>query len=97
MHRPTNPLPSTAQGAPVRLGPAERNRLRWRCRRGLLENDLILTRYLDARGDALSPGDAGALDRLLALPDDRLWEILSGRTDPDDDAVRPLVALLRTL
>ena len=31
-------------------GPA---RLRWRCRRGMLENDLILTRFLDARGDRL--------------------------------------------
>ena len=35
---------------PVRMDTTELNRLRWRCRRGLLENDLILARYLDARG-----------------------------------------------
>jgi succinate dehydrogenase flavin-adding protein (antitoxin of CptAB toxin-antitoxin module) len=33
----------------------ELNRLRWRCRRGMLENDLILTRYLDARGMRYPP------------------------------------------
>lgn len=29
--------------------PARRARLRWRSRRGLLENDLILSRFLDAQ------------------------------------------------
>jgi succinate dehydrogenase flavin-adding protein (antitoxin of CptAB toxin-antitoxin module) len=33
----------------------ELNRLRWRCRRGMLENDLILARYLDARGARYPP------------------------------------------
>jgi antitoxin CptB len=34
--------------------PANRARLRWRARRGLLENDLILTRFLDAHEETLT-------------------------------------------
>lgn len=70
-------------------------RLRWRCRRGLLENDLILARFLDARGTSLTPEETLALDRLLALADNELWDLLAGRTDPEEAAMRPLVAALR--
>ena len=75
----------------------ELNRLRWRCRRGMLENDLILTRFLDARGAALTDGELAALDRLLDLSDNELWELLSGRQEPEDAAVKPLVEALRAV
>ena len=75
----------------------ELNRLRWRCRRGMLENDLVLTRFLDARGEALTDGELAALDRLLDLSDNELWELLSGRQEPQDAAVKPLVDALRGL
>jgi antitoxin CptB len=76
--------------------PTELNRLRWRCRRGMLENDLILARFLEARGAGLSEGEVAALDRLLDLADNELWDLLAGRAEPDDPALAPLVALLRT-
>jgi antitoxin CptB len=75
----------------------ELNRLRWRCRRGMLENDLILARFLDARGDALTEAELAALDRLLELSDAELWELLSGRQQPEDAAVKPLVEALRAV
>ena len=75
----------------------EVNRLRWRCRRGMLENDLILARFLDARGDALTDGELAALDRLLELSDNELWNLLSGRQEPRDAAVKPLVEALRAI
>ena len=75
----------------------EMNRLRWRCRRGMLENDLILARFLDARGDALSDGELAALDQLLELSDNELWDLLSGRQEPEDSAVKPLVEALRAI
>jgi len=75
--------------------PTELNRLRWRCRRGMLENDLILARFLEARGAGLSEGDVAALDRLLDLADNELWDLLAGRIEPDDPALAPLVAVLR--
>ena len=72
-------------------------RLRWRCRRGMLENDLILARFLDARGDAISESDIAALDRLLDLPDNDLWDLLAGRTEPEDPALGPLLRQLRAV
>ncbi|MBK6337789.1 MAG: succinate dehydrogenase assembly factor 2 [Betaproteobacteria bacterium] len=71
------------------------NRLRWRCRRGMLENDLILARYLEARGTEMSETDVAALDRLLDLADNDLWDLLSGRTEATDAAVQPLLQSLR--
>ena len=73
----------------------ELSRLRWRCRRGLLENDLILARFMEARGQTMSDDEVAALDRLLRLSDDELWDVLVGRAEPDDAALRPLVVALR--
>ena len=77
------------------MTPTELNRLRWRCRRGMLENDLILARFLEARGAGLSERDVAALGRLLDLADNELWDLLAGRIEPDDPALAPLVAVLR--
>ena len=77
------------------MDPTELARLRWRCRRGLLENDLILERFMEARGSRLSDEEVAGLDRLLRLPDSELWDLLAGRAEPDDTALTPLVAALR--
>jgi antitoxin CptB len=74
---------------------AQLNRLRWRCRRGRLENDLILARFLDARGATMNVDEVAALDRLLELADDELWVLLAGRAEPEDAALRPMLAALR--
>ena len=75
----------------------ELNRLRWRCRRGMLENDLILERFLDARGETISDREIAALDRLLELSDNELWDLLSGRQESEDAAVKPLLETLRAI
>ena len=72
-------------------------RIRWRCRRGLLENDLILTRFLDAKGAALTEDELAMLDQLLALTDNELWDLIAGRAEPADASVRPLLEELRQL
>jgi antitoxin CptB len=74
-----------------------RNRLRWRCRRGMLENDLILARFLDARGDAITEQEVAALDILLEMSDNELWDLLSGREEPADAAVAPLLERLKAI
>ena len=66
-----------------------RDRLKWKCRRGLLELDLVLERYL--RGN---PEDR-ELSALLELHDNDLWDIVSGRSDRYDDRFKALVARLR--
>lgn len=73
------------------------DRLRWRCRRGMLENDLVLSRYLNARGAELSGDEVMQLDRLLALSDNALWDLIAGRAEPADPRVLPLVERLRAI
>ena len=68
------------------------NRLRWRARRGLLENDLLLTRFLDRHGTTLDAPQAGALSRLLELPDNDLFDLLLGRAEPRGDLCEPAVS-----
>ena len=66
-----------------------RERLKWKCRRGLLELDLVLERYLQS-----NPADA-ELAELLDLPDNDLWDIVSGRSERYDARFRNIVARLR--
>ena len=61
----------------------DRVRLRWRARRGLLENDLIITRYLDAHEKSLTDVEVGALTVLFELGDNELLDLLLARTEPD--------------
>ena len=66
-----------------------RNRLYWKCRRGLLELDLVLQRYLEKH-----PHDQ-TLAALLDLPDNDLWDIIAGRSDSYDRRFEETVARLR--
>ena len=67
----------------------ELKRLRWKCRRGLLELDLILGRYLERN----TPDPR--LAELLDLPDNDLLDIVMGRSDRYASHLKPLVAQLR--
>ncbi|GAA4343795.1 succinate dehydrogenase assembly factor 2 [Pigmentiphaga soli] len=79
----------------------DRTRLRWRARRGLLENDLILTRFLDAYESRLSDADVAELTRLLELTDNELMDCLLGRKAPpaelDTPAMQDLLERLRAV
>ena len=77
------------------LDSARLNRIQWRCRRGMLENDIVLSRYLASRGAAMTEDEVAMLDRLLDLPDNELWDIIAGRQQPADASVAPLVDELR--
>ncbi|MFT4070224.1 succinate dehydrogenase assembly factor 2 [Paraburkholderia sp.] len=77
---------------------ARRRRLRWRSRRGLLENDLILTRFLDRYEQELTDDDVGALDRLLDCNDNELMDLILGRSEPEGElATGPVLELVRRL
>ncbi len=73
-------LPATST-----LSADRRRRLRWRARRGLLENDIMLTRFLDARESTLSEADVEGLDELLEMTDNELMDLLLGRREPQSD------------
>ncbi|MSQ20356.1 MAG: succinate dehydrogenase assembly factor 2 [Betaproteobacteria bacterium] len=57
-------------------------RLRWHCRRGLLENDLVLEKFLVVHGPDLDQGRLARLRELLELGDNALWDLVCGRIDP---------------
>jgi antitoxin CptB len=85
----------------VVIGDLERRRLRWRARRGLLENDIIVSRYLDRHEASLTVDDVLALEALLDLPDNELLDLLLARKEPagalDDNAVRTVLDGLRSV
>ena len=55
------------------------DKLRWHCRRALLELDIVLARFWAGQGDrALSADEASSMERLLALEDHPLWYLVSG-------------------
>ncbi|MDO8301265.1 succinate dehydrogenase assembly factor 2 [Lacisediminimonas sp.] len=70
---------------------ARRARLRWRSRRGLLENDLILTRFLDAHETELTDQEVDALTRLLELSDNDLMGLLLAQKEPQAEVDLPQV------
>ena len=64
-------------------------RIRWRARRGLLENDLLISRYLEQRGDALTRDDHDGLAEILELSDNDLLDVLVDRKRADGVVVSP--------
>lgn len=78
--------------------PIKRARLRWRARRGLLENDLIITRFLDAHETTLTDEEVDAFSRLMELADSELMDLLLSRKEPEGEVDLPHVhALLARL
>ena len=61
--------------------PLARRRLRWRARRGLLENDLIISRFFERHGDLLTRDEMVSIEALLDLPENELLDLLLVRTD----------------
>ena len=66
----------------------EKNRLKWGCRRGLLELDIILERFLEKN-------DPRGLEELLKLPDNDLLDIVMGRSEAYGPHLNDIVARLR--
>ena len=62
---------------------SDARRLRWRARRGLLENDLLIRRFLDRHEAELSDQDVACLLQLLELPDNDLLDLLLSRKELD--------------
>jgi len=82
------------------VGAIEVRRLRWRARRGLLENDLLIGRFLDRHEGDLQAADVAALKQLLDLPDNDLLDLLLSRKEPaaelDTIPIRELLARIRS-
>ncbi len=74
---------------------ARLRRLRWHCRRALLELDLMFQRYWGRVGDDVEAADEAALERLVAMEDHDLWDLVSGRRETDDPQLKGMLERLR--
>ncbi len=75
------------------MGAYEQNKLHWKCRRGLLELDLVFQKFLPQ----VEEKDFEKLDGLLDLPDNDLWDIVIGRSNAYPPHLNDLVARLRAV
>ena len=66
------------------LGERELSKLKWRCRRGLLENDLFVQRFFRAHEATLTVRQASGLQALMELADNDLLDLLLSRKQPPD-------------
>jgi antitoxin CptB len=71
------------------MDPVTLNRLKWQCRRGLLELDIVLERFLEK--NAADP----LLPQILEYPDNDLWDIVIGRSDAYAPHLSEIVERLR--
>jgi succinate dehydrogenase flavin-adding protein (antitoxin of CptAB toxin-antitoxin module) len=70
-------------------------RLKWKSRRGLLELDLVFERFWQESGARMTGGEAAALERLLAMPDNDLLDLVMGRAELPETHLRAMVEKLR--
>ena len=66
------------------LGEREFSKLRWRCRRGLLENDLLIEKFFNRHEATLTVSQAKGLNDLMDLSDNDLLDLLLKRKEPTD-------------
>ena len=76
------------------------SKLKWRCRRGLLENDLFIARFFERHESRMTIGQAGAMETLMDLSDNDLLDLLLRRKEPEPAwagaEVVELLQLMRT-
>jgi len=70
-------------------------RMEWRCRRGMLEMDLLFIDFVSRYLPMLSDAQISALDKLLDLPDNQLWQLVSESSDGTDEATEQVLTMLR--
>ncbi len=65
------------------------SKLKWRCRRGLLENDLFIERFFARHESGLTVDEAGGLEILMDLSDNDLLDLFLARKEPQGELDRP--------
>ena len=73
----------------------EMARLEWRCRRGTLELDLWVSRFLKQAYVSAPPRQQRAFSRLLEYPDDVLTDLFTGKIKAEDKDVADVVERIR--
>ena len=71
-------------------------RVRWRCRRGLLELDIVLGRFIEKNYAGLDESQQAIFDVLLDMPDTELWDMIAGKAVPQEEC-RAVLELLQSV
>lgn len=71
-----------------------RARLRWRCRRGVRELDVLLLRYLEREFPTALQSAKAAFESLLSAEDPEILDLLTGRLVADDAARNAVIQRL---
>ena len=74
----------------------EKARLQWRCRRGMLELDLLLQPFVENVYDTLNEKDKYKFHLLLDLQDQELLECLMLQTTPEDESLNDIIKQVRS-
>ena len=69
----------------------EYSELKWRCRRGMLELDILLNNYLDKNYRTMSAEQGAVFNEILDYPDQVLFDLLLGNMQSSDDNVNRLI------
>jgi antitoxin CptB len=75
----------------------QQSRLRWLCRRGMKELDVVMTRYLDSHYAEADEADQKSFIALLELPDPDLYSLLLGRKVSADQNTVKVVRSIRKM
>jgi len=79
----------------TQLGAEELNRLRWQCRRGLLELDLVLERFLERHADHLQAEHLALFKTLLDYTDNDLLDLIRARAECREPRLAEVVGWMR--
>ena len=77
------------------VSPAQRQRLLWQCRRGMLELDILLQGFVERCYCGLSASEQQTFETLLKYPDQELLEYFFQQAEPDDKDIAQLVQSIR--
>ena len=75
----------------------ELERVRWRVRRGLLELDIVLGRFIEVYYEQLDEVEQQTFDTLLDMPDTVLWDMITGRREAAQGEQQALLEKLRAV
>ncbi|HAJ71312.1 MAG TPA: succinate dehydrogenase assembly factor 2 [Methylophilaceae bacterium] len=76
---------------------AEQRRLAWRCRRGMLELDIILQQFVMEQFNSLTLEELHVFDEMLTLPDTQFWSLIRSSKQDEDRKMESVLNKLRSI
>lgn len=77
------------------ISPEKKAKIKWNCRRGMLELDLILNPFISLKLDSLTDDQVQSLEVLLNFTDPELYAFFMGSSAPDSKELCDIVNLIR--